>query len=142
MLPKSASKKTQTHTANYDPSRKGEVLALPNFKEHIEDILSNRQTETSKLIAQLVKNDPDASAALGSYLTTADVQPIILVKDIDGAIDREGYKLVNQILEGLTTDGLFDRFQPKANASGHGGRPSIYLLCRGGIAAKPFMMTS
>ncbi|WP_304634089.1 hypothetical protein [Pseudoalteromonas sp.] len=138
VLPKAPSKKAQTHTANYDPSRKGEVMALPNFKEHIEDILSNRQIQTSKeLIAQLVKSDPDASAALGSYLTTADVQPIILVKDIDGAIDRDGYKLVNQILEGLTTRRDYSTgFSQKRTLRAMAEDLRYMLLCRGGIAAE------
>ena len=105
LVPTRLKPKGSTHTGTYDPENKNDVIGLPQYREHLEDLISTRVSSNSKeLIKQLVKSDPDASAALNAYLTTAGSSiPYILVKDIDGAIDREGYKLVNEILEILET---------------------------------------
>lgn len=138
ILPKSPKKKAQTHTATFDPSSKSEVTPLPNFKEHIADILSDRQSSTSReLIMQLVKSDPDASAALGSYLTTADISPVIRVLDVDGAVDREGSKLVNTIIEILTTRRDYSKgFSQKRTLRAIAEDLRYMILCRGGICAE------
>ena len=138
LLPKSPKKKAQTYTTTFDPSTKGDVQAWPAFKEHLDDILSDRQTKTSReLIMQLVKSDPDASAALGSYLTTADITPIIRVLDIDGAVDREGSKTVNIVLEELTSRRDYTSgFSQKRTLRAISEDMRYMLLCRGGIAAE------
>lgn len=138
MLPRSVKKKGQSFTGTYNPDNRNDVIPLPSFKEHIEDILSKRQIESSKdLILQLIKSDPDASAALGSYLTTADVNPVIKVLDIDGNIDREGMKLVNGILEVLTKRRDYTKgFQQQRSLRAIAEDMRYMLLARGGIASE------
>jgi len=138
VLPKVGKKKAQAHTGTFDVSNKTEVLPLPNFKEHLTDILSTRQEQNSReIILTLIKSDPDASAALSSYLTTADVTPIILVKDIDGNVDREGGKLVNQIIEMLTQRSDYSTgFSQKRTLRAIAEDMRYMLLARGGIAGE------
>lgn len=138
VLPKSLKPKGSTNTSTFTEANKDKTLDLPSYREHLSDLLSDRSTSTSKeLIEKLLVSDPDASAALGAYLTTADVTPIILVNDVDGAIDREGYKLVNEILEALTSRRDYSK--------GFEMRKSLRFLCeefrymilaRGGISAE------
>lgn len=138
LLPKSPKKKATTHTGTFDPSQSNELQSLPDFKEHISDIMSTRQTESSRdIIMQLLKSDPDASAALGSYLTTADVMPSIRVLDTDGAVDREGSKLANGILEVLTTRRDYSKgFGFKRSLRAISEDLRYMLLGRGGIVAE------
>lgn len=138
ILPKSPKKKAQAYTGTYDPEQRGDVIPLPTFKDHLTDILTERQSGTSReLVMRLVKSDPDASAALGSYLTTADVTPVIKVLDVDGSIDREGIKLVNGILEVLTTRRDYSTgFSQKKTLRYIAEDLRYMLLARGGIACE------
>ena len=138
LLPKAPKKKPQSYSATFDPESRNDVLTLPSFKEHLDDLLNDRQREDSRtLIANLVVSDPDASAALGSYLTTADVNPLIVVKDMDNQIDREGLKLANQIVEALTqTFDYTQGFSNKRSLRAIAEDLRYMLLVRGGIAAE------
>jgi hypothetical protein len=49
-----------------------------------------------RLLQNLLVNDPDASAAVNAYLTTADTEPVIYVKDINDKIDRNGQKVLER----------------------------------------------
>ena len=101
VLPNRFKPKGSTQTATYNAENNTEVLSLPDYREHLEDIYSSRTSDNSQeLILKLVKSDPDASAALGAYLTTAGSSiPYIIVKDPDGVIDRDGAKRPRNILE-------------------------------------------
>lgn len=105
LIPGRTKPKGTVHTGTYDPENNTETLSLPSYREHLDDLLTQRQSESSQdLIQQLVKSDPDASAALSAYLTTAGSSvPFITVRDPDGAMDRDGVKLVNEILEIMET---------------------------------------
>ena len=100
LLPNSSKPKGTSLTPTFDPENTSDTLPKPDFQLHLKDIFSDRQNlKNYDLMDQLSISDPDVSSALSSYLTVADQQPLILVRDIDGAIDREGHKLLNQVLE-------------------------------------------
>lgn len=96
--------KGTANTPTYDPSNAQNVLSAPQYREHLEDIFTNRASLDSRdLIRNLLVQDPDASASLNAFLTLADTKPIILVKDANGLIDRNGLKVVNALIDSLTT---------------------------------------
>lgn len=139
LVPTRLKPKGSTHTGTYDPENKNDVIGLPQYREHLEDLISTRVSSNSKeLIKQLVKSDPDASAALNAYLTTAGSSiPYILVKDLDGAIDREGYKLVNEILEILETRRDYSKgYQHKATLREIAENMRYMIMCQGGCSGE------
>lgn len=96
--------KGTANTPTYDPSNAQNVLSAPQYREHLEDIFTNRASLDSRdLIRNLLVQDPDASASLNAFLTLSDTKPIILVKDANGLIDRNGLKVVNALIDSLTT---------------------------------------
>lgn len=104
LLPTRSKPKGTSNTSTYDEENKNQTLPLPELKLHLKDIFSDRQTLSSHdLLDELVQSDPDAASALNGYLTVADQRPVIEVIDIDGAVDREGYKLVNELIEVATS---------------------------------------
>lgn len=138
LLPPRLRPKGTGQTPTYDPERSGDTLDLPAYQEHLKDLYQERPNSTSQeLIADLVKADPDASAALSAYLTTADVAPMIVVKDPDGAVDREGYKLLNQILEALTTRRDYSKgYEQRKSLRLIAEELRYMILARGGMAAE------
>lgn len=104
LLPTRSKPKGTSYTPTFDPESTSEPLSKPDYQLHLKDIFTERQTAQSyDLMDELSISDPDVSSALSSYLTVADQVPTILVRDVDGAIDRDGYKIVNQILEVATS---------------------------------------
>lgn len=96
--------KGTANSPTFDPSNNQNVLSAPQYREHLEDIFTTRASSDSRdLIRNLIVQDPDASASLNAFLTLSDTNPIILVKDINGAIDRNGLKVVNALIDSLTT---------------------------------------
>ncbi len=138
VLPKSLRPKGTVKTPTYQENSADRTLDLPAYKEHLTDLLSKRSTSTSKeLILELLTSDPDASAALGAYMTTADVNPIILVHDVNGAIDREGYKMVNGLIEALTTRRDYSKgFEMRKSLRYLCEEFRYMILARGGLSAE------
>jgi len=142
ILPTRAKPKGSTETPTYDSQNSTEVLALPDFQEHLADLIVSRTTQNSQeLIEGLLKSDPDASSALHSYLTTCDsVEPYIMVKDADGLIDREGHQLVNEIIELLETRRDYSKgFVHKKSLRQLGEEFRYMMLAQGGICAEAIM---
>lgn len=138
LLPTRFKPKGTAQTATFDPEKASETLDLPTYREHLQNLFDDRTTKTSKeLMLDLLKSDPDASSALSSYLTTADVQPKIVVRDPDGAIDREGYKMLNQLLEVLTTRRDYSKgYEHRKDLRSLAEDLRYMILARGGIAAE------
>lgn len=138
LLPTRLKPKGTAYTPSFDPDNTTETLDLPAYREHLQDLFNDRTTKTSKeLMLDLLKADPDASSALSAYLTTADVQPVITVRDADGAIDREGYKILNQVLEILSTRRDYLKgFQNKRDLRSLAEDLRYMILARGGIASE------
>lgn len=105
ILPKAKSKPDGvSSTPTYNPSNSANVLSAPTYRDHLTDIFATRTSLDSRaLIKSLLVNDPDMSATLGAYLTVADTQPIMLVKDVNGQLDPAGQLTLSQILMNLTT---------------------------------------
>lgn len=105
LLPTRTKPKGVTQTGSYDAENRTEVLGTPDYREHLQDLQTERAAKNSQeIIQQLLESDPDASAALNAFLTTAgSSKPLIKITDPDGAIDRDGYKILNQIIEILET---------------------------------------
>jgi len=80
------------------------VLTVPTYTDHRTDIFASRAADDANTLLQsLLVQDPDASAAVNAYLTTADTKPVMYVKDVNDKIDRNGQKVLNAILDTLTT---------------------------------------
>jgi len=138
LLPTRTKPKGSAETATYDSQANTETLSTPNYQEHLTDLLSTRVTSTSQeLIAQLVKSDPDASSALHAYLTVANVNPTITVVDPDGVIDRDGYKIVNEIIEYMTVRRDYSKgFQSRKSLRTVAEQLRYMALVRGGVAVE------
>lgn len=90
--------------ATFNPAAPDVLITVPTYRDHLQDIFTTRQASDARtLIKTLMINDPDMSAATNAYLTVANTDVILYVKDVNGAIDRNGQKLLNQILLTLTT---------------------------------------
>ncbi|RWB08792.1 MAG: hypothetical protein EOQ39_18735 [Mesorhizobium sp.] len=100
---KSAKKGGIAATGTYNPAQADRVLTAPLYQEHLTDIFASRQSDDSRvLLKNLFKTDPDVSAAVFSYLTMANTEPLILVRDLDGQIDRDQTKALEQAIKFLT----------------------------------------
>lgn len=96
---KKAPTKAVSITATHQPANKDQILSAPQYREHLSSLYDNRTAKTSQqLLQDLFKDDPDLSAAVGSYLTLADTPLSMLVYNAEGAIDPAStatlYKLV------------------------------------------------
>lgn len=101
--PKKMSKKGSGHTATYKPASNQEVLSLPTYREHLIDIFDTRYAEDSRsIIKTLFKQDPDVSAAVNAYLTISNTDPVFVVRNTQGEIDRNGMKMLEQAILLLT----------------------------------------
>jgi len=105
ILPTKAPKKPSGSTNTFNPSLGDRsFLPAPGFLDHLTDIQTQRQSLDAKaLMSWLFKQDPDVSAAVNAYLTTADTPPVMYVQKLDGSFDEQGHNVVGQILLGLTT---------------------------------------
>lgn len=100
VLPKKkASAGGTSYTDTFAPDKKNDTLDMPDYLEHLNDISDTRLTDNSiKLISELLHTDPDVSAALNAYLTTADTEMLCRVVDGSGETSRDGQKLLESIL--------------------------------------------
>jgi hypothetical protein len=128
-------------TNTYNPAQTDEVLASPQYRDHLTDIFTTRQTSDSRdLLNNLFRHDPDVSATVNGYLTVANTEPVFIVYDSKGEIDRKGMQILKQLITGLTIRYDYTK--------GFELRPSLYqiaeefrymLLLRGGIACELVM---
>lgn len=138
MLPKRSNPTGSSLTNTYNPSSTQNTLSLPAYRDHLTDIFTTRSSDDSRsLLKSLFIHDPDVSAAVNAFLTVANTDPVFVVRDQDGLIDRDGQKTLNQLLLSLTT--RFDY------SKGFDWRPSLrsitenmryMVLLRGGIGAE------
>lgn len=139
ILPKKKSSAGGTsYTDTFDPTRTSDTLDMPDYVEHLNDISETRLTDNSiELVAELLHTDPDVSAALNAYLTTADTEMLYKVTDSAGETSIEGQKL----LEGI----LYKIFEISDYSLGFQSKPSLrefleglryMLLMRGAIGCE------
>lgn len=105
VVPKGGSKDKRTSfTSTFNPSNTENTLALPAYRDHLDDIFSTRQVNDSReLLKKLFVHDPDVSSAVNAFLTVANTQPIFVCKTVDGLINRNAQKDLNAVLTALTT---------------------------------------
>lgn len=133
--------KGTANSPTFDPSNNQNVLSAPQYREHLEDIFTTRASSDSRdLIRNLIVQDPDASASLNAFLTLSDTNPIILVKDINGQIDRNGLKIVNALIDSLTTRYDYSKgfeYTPSLKAIAEEMR--YMILAEGMVMAEPII---
>lgn len=127
-------------TKTFDPSaaQRGDTLSLPTYRDHLTDIFSNRTANDSRtLILDLLKFDPDFSAALHAYLTVANTQPIFEVYDTNDEPDRAGQQMLQQILVAMMnrTD-YSDGFRMLLTLDVIAEAMRYMILARGAIASE------
>lgn len=90
-------------TPTFNPQQTDRILTLPQYREHLTDIFTSRSANDSRsLLRELMRSDPDVSAAVFSYLTMANTLPLILVKDMNGQIDPTATAQLHQMIKRMT----------------------------------------
>ncbi len=93
-----------SRTPTYDPNSNTGVLTVPTFRDHLIDVFSSRQSNDARELAHtLFTHDTDMSAAVNGYLTLANTDMTILVRDLDGQIDPEATKQLLAALKRMST---------------------------------------
>lgn len=139
ILPKRrANERGTSYTNTYDPSQTDQTLTAPTYREHVQDIFTQRTISDSRaLLSELFKHDSDASATVNAYLTVANTEPLFFVYDQENKIDREGHKTLDGILQALTTRLDYStgfRLMPSLRTIAENMR--YMVLLRGGIGAE------
>lgn len=104
ILPKKKTKPGgQTVTTTYRPNQ--EVLTLPRYRDHLNDLFNTRSANDSRtLMSDLSRHDPDVSAAFFAYQSIAgSADYTIWAYDLNGELSTDGITLANQILTRITT---------------------------------------
>ena len=137
IFPKFKGKKTSTSTTGTFTGD-GNTLSLPAYREHLEDIFDSRVANDSRsLLEQLFVSDPDVSAAMNAYLTVANTDYRITVKDLEGEDDEEGLKQVYKIIKSMTTVTDYTlKFQRKESLKSIAEGFRYMTLLRGGISGE------
>lgn len=134
--PRRANPAGVAYSNTFNPSNSENVLSLPDYRDHLNDIFETRTADDSReLLKKLFVHDPDVSAAVNAFLTVANTPMVSICRDADGVIDREAQKDLNQLITALTT--RFDyttgfELRPSLNAINEGMR--YMVLLRGGLA--------
>lgn len=104
IMPKKSSKKGGVAaTSTFNPQQSQNVLTVPQYRDHLTDIFNTRSSDDSRtLLKELFKHDPDVSAAVFSYLTMANTDLLIIVRDMNGEIDRDATKQLMQAIKIMT----------------------------------------
>lgn len=126
------------NTPTHNPQQAAQVLTVPTYREHLQDLYTNRQSQTSKqLLEALFVSDPDTSAAVSSYLTMADTDPLVFVRDANGQLDPDGHTLVQQIMMRLSRRLDYTLgFQLKPSIREHAELFRHMILLRGACAGE------
>ncbi|TGT64078.1 MULTISPECIES: hypothetical protein [unclassified Mesorhizobium] len=125
-------------TPTFNPQQVDRVLTVPQYRDHLTDLFTSRQSDDSRtLLQQLFKFDPDVSAAMNAYLTMANTDWIVLARDLEQNIDRDATKSLMLAIEklGRPTDYTLG-FQLKKSMRAIAEELRYMCLLRGGIAAE------
>lgn len=135
---KSAKKGGVSITPTYNTQAPQNVLTLPQYNDHLTDIYSSRQADDSRtLLASLFRNDPDVSAAVFTYLTMANTEPLIVVRDMDDNIDRDATKQLHQLIKMMTRPTDYTQgFQLKKTLASWCEEMRYMVLLRGAIGVE------
>lgn len=124
-------------TPTFRPDQGGRVLSVPLYREHVRDLFRDRFSKDSRtLMQEAFKADPDVSAAVNAYLTTANTDPMIRVLDEGGNLDRDGYAVLQEIIKRITIPTTYEGFSLKPGLRSICADMRYMALMRGGIAAE------
>ncbi len=102
MKPLKNLKKSTSITPTFNAQAPDRVLTLPLYREHLDVLYDTRLSKTSQdLLQDLFKNDPDVSAAVGSYLTLSDTPISMMVYTYDGELDPAGTIELTKLVRAL-----------------------------------------
>lgn len=127
-----------SRTATFNPTNSEQTLTLPTYREHVVDIFATRASDDSRSLLQgLFIQDPDVSAAVSAYLTIANTEPVFLVKDANGVIDRVGQQDLNILIRALTSRYDYSTgFQMVQSLRSISENMRYLILLRGGVGAE------
>lgn len=130
-----------TMTPTHQPNNSADVLPAPRQQDHLVDIFQTRLSDDANTLMQfLAKNDPDVSAAFNAYLTVSNTEPMIFVHDLENNLDRDGMKIVQQLLTKLTRQIDYTLgFQLKPSLRAYCESFRFMLLLRGACMAEMVM---
>lgn len=125
-------------TPTYNASAPDAVLTAPTYREHQTDLLTARNNSDSRaLIRDLLKSDPDMSAAMNAFLTVANTVPVFLVRNPDTTLDEAGQDLLNQILTLMFVRNDYTKgFKMPASISSLSENMRYMVLASGGIGGE------
>lgn len=139
VLPKrKANPKGAADTGTYVPANPDNVLTVPDYQEHLTDLLTSRQANDSReLMSELFKHDSDISATVNAYLTVADTRPNFYVRDMKGQLDRRGQDLLQQVMTAMFVRNDYSTgFQLEQSLRNICESMRYMVLLRGGVAAE------
>lgn len=138
ILGKTPKSEGMAYTGTFNPQQADRTLTLPGYQEHLTDIFNSRQADDSRtLIKNLIKTDPDMSATVNSYLTLANTEPLILVRDLEGEIDKDATKELHKAIKLLTQQVDYTLgFQLKRSLESICEELRFMLLLRGAIGTE------
>ncbi len=138
ILPKKKAKAGgDSYTNTFRPGN-GDVLAVPDYREHLTDLFDTRQSSDSKeLLQELFVQDPDCSATVNAYLTLSDTDLVMYAVDSQGVISEEGTKQLQFLVDRITTRNDYSLgFQLKQSLTTLREELKYMLLLRGVIGAE------
>lgn len=126
-------------TPTFNPSNSATLLTLPDYREYLRDLFTERLTaaDARALLENLFRNDPDVSAAVNAYLTLSDTEPMFFIRNVDGQFDREAYKTLQTLLNVLSFQAdLTTGYEDRRGLTGVCEHMRHMMLLRGAIACE------
>ncbi|WP_273860737.1 hypothetical protein [Photobacterium sp. GSS17] len=138
ILPPSLKPKGSALPPTYNPEQSKEVLTFPNYEEHKQDLFNLRQEKNSQeLISEIFSQDPDLANTVWSFLTVANVEPMILARDVDDQLDKDAVLLAKQVLAGLTVQNDYSQgFVRRKTLRKYAEEMRYMLLLRGSLGVE------
>lgn len=90
-------------TGTFRPAASTQILQKPTYLEYLDQLYDQRTSgqNSQTLLKELFKTDPDVSAAVHSYLTLADTDLTLVVRDETGEIDANLSTQLAQLVQAL-----------------------------------------
>lgn len=138
LLPKGKGKQGGVaSTPGFNPQRA--VMTSPTYRQHLVDLYNSRTSSDSRtLLNDLVNHDPDVSAAVHAYLTTAQAADLVVCAyDANNEIDATGIELANSLITAMTTVSDYTQgFSAKRSLSDTLNALRYMMLLRGSVGVE------
>jgi len=139
ILPKrKANPKGASSTSTFNASSSDQVLAAPDFRQHLRDIFTDRTSQDARqLITDLLKFDSDTSATLHAFLTISDTPLRVYAYDENGQLDPAGQEQLDALRRSLFQRSDYSTGFEFTNSQGKVSEDLRYcILWRGACAAE------